>query len=101
MRAEVVHKEVVRVVHEEVQRVEHVSIVLQDRYLQGLFDDRLDLVLCLLSVVNKFDRLLLILLSQQVGCLFDQPLRCFQLLLQFVYLSEEGDIVFLFELRFL
>ena len=55
MRSEVIHKQVVRVVHKEVQRVKHVSIVFQNRDLEGLLYNSLDLVLGLLSVVNKLD----------------------------------------------
>lgn len=62
MRAEVVHEEVVRVVNEEVERVEHVSVVLEHGHLQRRLDDLLDLSLGLLSVVDKLNGLLLVLL---------------------------------------
>lgn len=56
------------VVDEEVQSVQHITVVLKYGHLQGGFNDLLYFGLSLLSVMNEFNRLLLILLSEQVSC---------------------------------
>lgn len=101
MGAEVVHEQVVSVVYEEVQGIEHVSVVFQNGHLQGGFDYLFYLIFSLLFVVNEFDTLLLVLLSQQIRCLLDKSFRSFQLLLEFINLREERHVVLGVKLAFL
>lgn len=54
------------IVNEEMKSIKHVSVILQDRYFESRFDNLLDLVFGLLSVMDEFDAFLLILFSKQI-----------------------------------
>jgi hypothetical protein len=62
----------VSIVYKEVKGVEHVSVILQDWHLQGGLHDLFKFGICLFSVMNEFNALLLVLLSQQIRSLFDE-----------------------------